>query len=346
MECQEAERLRQPIDVRIHDSSIGIWQDNAQDATFRSEIYAVLIRRMRACGWSIRRDPVTHRHYRCLSPDRRAGARGTLRCTIGLTGRVVDVEFWSVTAPQSNRNGRQYDFDKMKRMRHLDRLRVELEFRRIGAWLETVASVKISRSDDQALPPMKRIEKSYAESWHKDKDLGRPVCRYDYNGTSKDGARLEHGQTVWFPDHKGRIIRGTAFYNINNMWWVVAGGKLFNESCHTLFATQPDRLRIKRNEGARRSRMERELSIAVERMDFQRAQVLKHIIFGGEQTFMIWSRGNGAYYRSQYAGYTTDRIAAGKYTRAEAEAECRRVPHELEMVCPDGSHVRFDRSAA
>ena len=95
-----------------------------------------------------------------------------------------------------------------------------------------------------------------------------------------------------------------------------------------------------------RSRLEKELSIAVERMDYRRAQVLKLILFGSEQTFMIWARDHQAYYRPQYAGYTADHISAGKYTRAEAEAECRRVPHELEMVCPDGSHVRFDRKEA
>lgn len=60
---------------------------------------------------------------------------------------------------------------------------------------------------------------------------------------------------------------------------------------------------------------------------------------------MIWARDKQAFYRTQYAGYTGDRIAAGKYTQAEAEAECRRVPHELEMVGPDGVHVRFDRPA-
>jgi hypothetical protein len=92
--------------------------------------------------------------------------------------------------------------------------------------------------------------------------------------------------------------------------------------------------------------LERELADSIEQMDFSRAQILKTIIFGDEQTFMIWARDNEAYYRAQYSGYTTDRISAGKYTREEAEAECRRVPHELSMVCPDGSHVRFDRSAA
>jgi hypothetical protein len=234
----------------------------------------------------------------------------------------------------------------MGRMHHLDCLRVELEFRRIVGWLETLAPVKVSRSDERNMPPMQFIEKRYVESWHTDKALGRPRCDYDYNRKSKDGALLEHGQTVWLADRKWRIIRGAAYYNINNMWWVIAGGKLLNEGSHYLYVNPPADLRTKQNERQRRVRLESELSIAVARMDFQRADTLKRILFGAEQAFLIWARDHSAYYRSQYCGYTTDRINAGKYTRAEAEAECRRVPHELEMACPDGSHVSFDRKAA
>lgn len=325
--------MRPPISVRIHDSHLGIWQDDARDETLRSEIYAELIRRMRSRGWFIRRDPRVYQHYRCLSANNRLGARGTLRCAIEIAGRTVKLEFWSTTSKQDNRNGRRYDFDKLARMNNLDQLRVRLEFDRILSWLGTLANVTIERSDDKALSPMQRIERDYAESWHKDKDLGRPTPRYDSNRESKNGSLLEQGQTVWFADAKGRIIRGSAYYNINNMWWVIAGGKLHNESSKSLHTVQPDNLRVKRNE--------RELAVAIERMDFLRANRLKSIIFGCDPIFMIWARDHSAYYRSQYAGYTTDRIQAGKYTRAEAEAECRRVPDKLEMVCPDGNHVRF-----
>jgi hypothetical protein len=336
---------RDPLELRIHDSSIGIWQDKCPDASFRTDVYAALIRSLRALGWSIRRDPRIRQYHRCLSPDHRLGAHGSLRCSIEITGRVVKVEFWSITAPQVNRSGRQYDFDKLARMHHLDRLRIELEFKRITAWLVTLAPVKVMRLDEVIMPAMQRIEKRYAESWHTDKILGRPHWGYDYNRKSRDGALLDHGQTVWIADRKGRIVRGAAYYNINSMWWVVAGGTLLNEGSHSLYARLPAvNLRKKQNERARRNRLEKELSIAIARMDFQRAHLLKGLLFGSEQTFLIWARDHQAYYRSQYSGYTTDRICAGKYTRAEAEAECRRVPRELEMVCPDGSHVTFDRA--
>ncbi|KPF47091.1 hypothetical protein [Rhizobium sp. AAP43] len=338
--------MRAPLSIIIHDASFGIWQDNPHDPTFRSEIYAELIRRMRGRGWSIRADRETRKRYPSLSPSQREGAKGTLRCAIEITGRVVRIEFWSETAPQINTYGRFYDFDKLKRMSRQDARRVELEFRRLLTWLEGLAQIEVKRSGEAGIPALARIEKRYAESWHTDKHLGRPICTCDSNRKSSDGSLLEHGQTVWFAGPGGRILRGTAYYNINNMWWVVAGGKLHNESSGRLFASQPENLRTKRNARERRNRLERELQTAVQRMDFQRAHILKSILFGNEQTYMIWARGNAAYYRSQYAGYTTDSAAAGRYTKAEAEAECRRLPHELEMVCPDGTRVRFDRKEA
>lgn len=338
--------LRPKIDVRIHDAQIGIWQDNPSDATFRSDVFGVLIRQLRDRGWSIKQDPDIRRRHRCLNATHRLGAHGTLRCAISISGRAIEIAFWSVTSKQVNGNGRRYDFNRMVSMHHLDRLRIELEFRRIQAWLTTIAPLAVSRTVDLDLSPMERIAKGYAESWHKDATLGRPVCTSDYNRKGADGTLLEHGQPVWFPDRKGRIVRGIAYYNINNMWWVVAGGKLFNEGCHSLFTSPPVDLRLKRNQRLRRQRLEEELAVATRRMAFLRSDLLKRILFGSDATFMIWARDHDAYYRAQYAGYTADIISAGKYTRAEAEAECRRVPHELSMVDQDGKHTRFDRVAA
>src|SRR3546814_9562708 len=56
----------------------------------------------------------------------------------------------------------------------------------------------------------------YADSWHTDKTKGHPVPD-TYNVTSADRQTLQHGDTVWIQDRQGRWLRGTAFYNINNI---------------------------------------------------------------------------------------------------------------------------------
>ncbi|WP_247676942.1 hypothetical protein [Leisingera sp. HS039] len=335
------------LELRLHDTSLGIWQDNADDPTFRDEVYSELIRQMRGRGWSIKAAPQTKKHYPTLSPDHRIAAKGTLLASVELTGRVVKLEFWSTTARQSNPNGRRYDFDKLERMAYLDQKRFALEKRRIMDWLVTISELEItaSRSNlSKFLTALERIEAHYAGSRHTKAELGRPVCDQDYNRKSRDGHLIEHGQTIWFTGRDGRIRRGTAFYNINNMWWVTDGTYgLRNLSCHEIRCHQPAQLRTKQNARERRKRLERELANAIHCSNYRRADLLHKILFGNEPAFLIWSRKNDAFYAPDYCGYTSDAIRAGRYTREEAEAEVKRVPHHLEMVCPDGKRVRFDK---
>lgn len=331
--------MRPAIDVRIHDASLGIWQEDANDPSFRTDVFAPLLKAMARRGWKPRADPRILKHYRRLSPSHRIAARGDLRAEIKISGRVVEVQFWAETWPIANPNGRRYDFNKLKRMVYLDRLRVRLEMRRILDWLAPIAPVTVKGDESADTTPLQRIERCYAKYWHTDKALGRPVCHQDYNRRSGDGGLLEHSSTVWFTDRKGRVGRGTTYYNINNMWWVVAGGELLNLSSREIFCRPPSDLRTKLNGRQKRVRLETELAKVTRRMDFRRAETLKRILFGDQPTFLIWARDHNAYYRPNYSGYTTDTISAGRYTRSEAEAEVRRAPHELEAIGADGERL-------
>ena len=250
---------RAPICVNIHDSHFGIWQDNATDMTFNEEVFQPILKGFRKRGWRITADPQVYRHHRRISKSYRIAAKGQLRAEIKICGRCIELEFWSEAAtPGTNRTGPRYEFDKLKRMPYLDRQRTRLEFRRLLAWLEKLAPVSVSHRDKTGLSPMERIQKDYAESWHTVKELGRPTWSGDYNRKSADGHLLEHGQTVWFRGDCGRYLRGTAYYNINNMWWVIAGGSLRNKSSSELHANQPANLRSKVQRRTRRDRLEAE----------------------------------------------------------------------------------------
>lgn len=337
--------MARKVELNIFDTHFGIWQDDANDPSLFSEIYGGILREMRRRGWTVRADPVVARNYRSISKNHRLASRGDLRASIEIAGRTVKLEFWATTWPIDNRNGPRYDFNKYRRMRHLDQLRVDLEFRRITAWLRERAEITKVKRDPRQEAPMAFIERNYRESWHSDKSLGRPVCTTPSYAKSADGGVIEHGATIWAKDRKGRIIRGVAYYHINNMWFVMAGGRVGNEACFHIWTAQPDDLRRKRNDRERRVRLEAALATAVRAMDYDRAKVLKNILFGDQPAFLIWARDHSAYYRSNYSGYTADVIAAGRYTRDEAETECRR-SSDLEMVDPEGRHHRFDRVAA
>jgi len=334
------------IEIILHDTTIGIWQDDPNDPSFRTDIYGGLIRVMRERGWSVREDPRVKQHYASLNPNHRLAAKGPLRASIETAGRTAEIRIWSVNAVQNNQNGRRYDFDKLDRMPFLDKKRFELEKIALLSWLQFHCNASVTDKNRKGLTADQSIAQDYAESWHSDKDLGRPICQSDCNRKSADGALIEHGQIVWFAGYDGRIRRGQAFYNINNMWWVkVSRNEHRNIACFEIFTHAPEDLRRKRNERKRRQRLEVLLTDAVRRSDYMRAGELQRILFGSEQVYRIWSRKNDAFYRSNCSGYTSDGIYAGRYTRAEAEAEVRRVPHILSLVTPDGKHLRFDTAA-
>lgn len=338
------------LDLNLFDTHFGIWQDDARDPCFKLEVFGGLIRHLRRRGWKVGADPRVKKHHPILSPTHRLARKGNLIASVECSGRVVKMETWAETWPKVNENGHRYDFGKRERLDYLDRIRLTVEERHILEWLKTIAHISVKPANLKVgfdgVTADEYIRHEYATSWHTDKAIGRPVCSYSYNAKSADGAVVEHGATVWFTNRKGRILRGTAHYHINNMWWVVAGPwSIDNVSSHEIYTTQPTDLRRKRNHRARRGRLEGQLQDAMARMDFRRAELLRRILFGDEPVYMIWSRKNDAYYATNSCGYSTDRIRAGRYTREEAEREVRRVPHLLELVTPAGEHISMRREA-
>lgn len=345
--------MTRTLEIRLHDASIGVWQENADDPTLHKEIFLGIAALFRRRGWQVSDDPNIVAHYPSLRRQHRLAARGDLRAALSISGRHVEIAFWAETWSIDNRNGRRFDFGKRQRFAYLDRLRVDLETSKVIGWLGRRASVAVKPRGKSRGPGADQqtaaqfIAARYAECWHTDKALGRPVCTQDYNRRSGDGGTIEHGAPVWIADEKGRILRGIAHYNINSMWWVVTDRYgVLNKSAFEILTRRPDDLRRRRNDKLRRERLEAEIAQAVRACNFQRADALKTILFGAGPTFGIWSRKAGAYYRPNRSGYTTDAIAAGRYTWSEAASEVRRVPEHLSIAMPDGRFLDAEAMAA
>lgn len=336
---------RRRLDVNLHETHIGLWQDNPNDSSFKVEIFDGLLRLLKRRGFKITADPTVSRRHRCISPSYRIAARGDMRAAIHVSGRVVQLDWWSERSLSENSNGPRYGFDKRRRMPYLDGIRFELERKHILAWVAERAdlSFKAPRGAKRCgigrgeLTAAEYIQAQYADCWHTDKALGRPKAE-DYNRKSADGGMIEHGARVWAVGRKGRIFTGVAHYSLNNRWMIATGAYGIEwASSFEVYTRRPENIRVKRNERARRKRLEGELAKAIMAMNFLRAEVLRKILFGAELTYGIWATDKSAYYRSNCSGYTTDRIAAGRYTWDEAAREVRRVPGELRLVLPDGT---------
>lgn len=327
--------------VVFHDASLAVWEDGISEArntggwegekawsrAFKRDVFARIIQTLNRLGWTVGPWDRTE-HYKAIAHNHRTCAKGDLQAELSVSGRHIEFKVWQDVQNVENPNGGRYDFDKERRMTYLQRLEMERTRQRIRDYLCNVFTgyvfepPKAERGPD-GITAVEWIEQNYRESWHFDKKLGRPSGdESSYNNKSADGSAVRHGARVWFADWHGRMLEGTAYYNINNMWWVVSGEYgLNNIASFDIYTSKPENLRIKRNARQRRKRLERELSKATEAMNFERAAVLRDILFPGSPAlYVVWHEGHNAYHSPGFNGYTQDKTKAGKFTADEVHA--------------------------
>lgn len=331
--------------VHFGDASLSVWEEGISNAraaggfagaekwerTFKRQVFARMLQTLNRLGWVCTVPPVdTKQGSQWLARQFRDCAKGDLKGELHISGRSIEFNMWQgVNTPTRPDHGGKYEHNKEACMPYVLRLEMERTRRRIRDYLCNVFTeytFDTKRRTIYAKPlqftALQRIEQNYAESWHfkgdwpayLEKTQGMP-----WNRKSADGVMLDHGQRVWFADRKGRICEGTALYNINNMWWVVTGRYSYtNEGSFHLYTKAPENLRIKRNAGLRRKRLERLMEDAVRAMQFERAVVLRNILFPkGEPLFMVYHEEARAYHRAGFSGYSNDTVGAGKFTQAE-----------------------------
>lgn len=290
--------------VVFHDASIHIWEEGlraARDAggwdgekrweqQFKRDVFARIVQTLNRLGWSV--GPGVHIF---TGNNARYCRKGDLQADLRLFGRHIELEFFqNVNAPDRPDHDGRYQRDQERHMPYLMRIEMERTRRRIRDYLCNVFTgyvfkpVATSRSTGAAA--LELIEQSYRESSHFKGDLTKYTIS-DYNNRSADNGVVEHGARVWFADRKGRIVTGTAYYNINNMWWVVTGRyDHTNVASFELYMQLPDNARVKRNGPLRRRRLEAELASAIGAMKFERAELLRDLLFpDNPELFNVWT---------------------------------------------------------
>lgn len=322
--------------IKFHDASLAVWEDGlypsvtwdgrtAWERQFKRDVFARIVQQLNRLGWT-----VGPQHHIRTGNNARFCQKGDLKGDLSICGRHIEFNmFQSVNCPTRPDHEGRYERDKEQCMPYLVRLEMERTRRRIRDYLCNVFTgyafepPKIKCGPD-GLTAYEHIQQRYAESWHfKGKDWGtyKNQPGMIHNVKSADGHTIEHFQQVWFLDHKGRWIKGTALYNINNMWWVICGTYRYtNEASFKLYVNAPANPRAKHNTQQRRRRLEEELAKAIKAMNFERAAVLRDILFpNNPDLFVVWHRGHKAYHCSNFQGYTGDIVKAGKFTAEEVK---------------------------
>lgn len=334
-------RIEREGRISFGDASLSVWEEGiaaaraaggyqaqrAWEHQFKCDVFARIVQTMNRCGWTCIIPPEMIKQYGIsFARDRRYCRKGDLQADLEISGRCIELKmFQNVNAPDRADNGGRYQDNKERHMPYVMRLEMERARRRIRTYLTNVFTGYAHETKSLSIcrKPLERtaeecIREHYADSWHFKGDLTNYTIS-DYNRTSADGDMLHHGQRVYFFDWHGRLCTGTALYNINNMWWVITGRYDYrNEASCVLYTKCPDKPRVKRNADLRRRRLEGELSKAVKVMNFERATVLRDILFPRKPAlFTVWHTGHQLYHRSGFRGYARDLVDAGRFTADE-----------------------------
>lgn len=298
--------------VRIHDTTVSMWEDHNDD-TMNKVVLGALIAFLRGRGWKARQDEtvdkIIRNHYYVAT-------KGPLRARIDCYGRALKCELWSTDYPSDHPTSHQYDFDKRRRMPYATRIRADVEMNAMVRWAVAAFGYTLGGDNRRKLGATEFIAKRNTGSGHYDSALGHARIE-PHNAKSGDGNTIKHGSVVWYRGCDGRARRGVARYNLNNMWWVVSSEDDFhNMGSHQILTAPPSDLRRAVDPSIRRDRLEREHRAALDAEDYDRAKMLRRLAFGDGPLY--WLKKGDSLYATNARGYVGDTSRAGRFTAEEA----------------------------
>lgn len=340
-------QIKRNGEIRLGDACLYIWEnpervDDAYERGFKRDVFRRVIQTLNRLGWLVEIPQDKIEEYSASFARRfRYCTKGDLKADLKLHGRSIELEFFqNVNAPDRPDHEGRYQSDKEKHMPYLMRMEMLRTRNRIVNYLTNVFDGYRLKEKDPGwsdigpgkLTNMDVIKADYRSSWNYNGDWAEYLKRNPYtnNYKSAEGQQLAPGMRVWWFDWKGRIMTGTAWYNINNMWYVAWGRYgIGNKASFDLYVQRPENPRQKRNERQRRRKLESLMGDAITKMDFLRAHQLKQILFpDNEPLYRLFHTGHQLYHRAEFNGYTKDPNYAGKFRRSEIEGFN---PHENKM---------------
>lgn len=310
------ERINRAGKIHFHDSSLSVWEegeaprgqrcglDDNWERLFKRDVFARIVQQLNRLGWScaIPADMVK-RYGKSFASDYRHCVKGDLQAQLKVGGRHIELEVFQDVHNVKNPNGGRYDFEKARRMSYVQRLEMERTRRRIRDYLCNVFTgytfdpPKISSPNPDPLA-------YFNESWDSEYEKHRGTHRFDrgadgwpsdkalssWDRRDGDGAPLNHGDVRWIRDGKGRLLRGRVYGGINGMWMFVYGpGQLdhTHKNAGSFFSYRDGMPRKLVDSSVRRKRLENELSKAAGAMRFERAAVLRDILFPGDAKLSV-----------------------------------------------------------
>lgn len=273
-----------PLQFRTYSTNMQITAatENEDDVV---KLFRAVCGFLRRIGFVVTKDPRIDRDYKTLNKFHRYGRHSDLEVLIE-RGRRVSLEFFQNIVIE-NKNGGQYDFDKLEKMPYLVKLRFQLTIMKTKAFLESRGFTEKREFRSYHENPLGMFHQSWnfpgdvksGKNRFGGDDGGWPTAdelKY-WNQKDANGNVITNGRSGFILVN-GRATRCVCYGGINGMWHCIFG--VFGdrqENSSSIYSVFPGRGRIFRDRH-RADQLKRAMKKAVESEDFLRAHAIKSFI--------------------------------------------------------------------
>lgn len=174
---------------------------------------------LRKRGFAIQTDRDVLENYPSIADSYWEGSKGDLLFKSEIHPAGFKLEFYQEANTESPGRG-QYEFDKLGAMPYL----IKCEFLIIRKCIQELLKNEGVENNSEPVFKYALDDVMYRIKSSCHYEEGKELPEYeieDYNSKDRDGKQLYNGQIKYYRDRKGRLMRGTIYHNINNMWWVI-----------------------------------------------------------------------------------------------------------------------------
>jgi hypothetical protein len=286
---------------------------------------------LRRRGFNVGENPYYKEHYGILSKFRKSGTRGEVAVALNLNAGNIEIDFGHIkNLWDTNANFWDDWHSNYVNLNYLEQKRYELE---IHKFLQFLSKWNFEfEPDDRHLTDTEKIIACNKTNSHVHggdietlEDIGKYLEKHDHgmsrNGLDSNKKKIICGDTKYFYDSykNKRMMRGTAYHNINNMWWVMINGKRRNMASYELFDFSSDLPRRRQlSEQDSVQRWKQEITRAEKKRNYKKAEALWKKV-DNFTLYNVWSLSNGLWFRPGNNGYTSNKSEAGVYTKQEID---------------------------
>lgn len=215
-------------------------------------VWDSIIRFLRKRGWKIGENPSYKEHYASLSKYHKIGFKGEVALLMEILPAGIKIQFghkknlWTGVAQSFWEKGDA--LERYSNLTYLEEMAVNLEIKKMLDYCKKWADQQIMDWQMNAVEQILNKEQSNkhihggAVNLQHLAELMQKKYQDPYQSThnlrDKNKKLIYCGETKYFYDEyrTKRLIRGTVYHNINNMWWVILPcGTLRNLACWQLF---------------------------------------------------------------------------------------------------------------